>query len=95
MIGPNDLGSASRPVQARRDGVEEPVGYIADFVRRQTHSLNHAVGSCKMGVHAMAVVDPQLHMHGRQGLRVVSASIMPTIGRGHMNAPTSMIAARR
>jgi choline dehydrogenase len=72
----------------------KPADDVADFVRRQTHSLNHPVGSCKMGIDPMAVVDPELRVHGCQGLRVVDASIMPTIGRGHMNAPTIMIAEK-
>lgn len=52
---------------------------------------HHPVGSCAMGIGADAVVDPQLRVHGVAGLRVVDASIMPTIVGGNTNAATLMI----
>jgi choline dehydrogenase len=57
-------------------------------------SFGHAVGTCKIGVDTLAVVDPQLRVHGVQGLRVADASVMPRIITGPTNAPTHMIAGR-
>jgi choline dehydrogenase len=57
-------------------------------------SFGHAVGTCKMGVDKLAVVDPQLRVHGLTGLRVADASVMPRIITGPTNAPTHMIAGR-
>lgn len=47
-----------------------------------------------MGTDKLAVVDPQLKVHGLDGLRVIDASVMPTVTTGHTNAPTTMIAER-
>ena len=64
---------------------------IRAFIRNRAESLYHPVGSCKMGVDPMAVVDPRLRVHGVQGLRVADASIMPIIPNGNTNAPCIMI----
>ncbi|MEH2313170.1 MAG: GMC family oxidoreductase N-terminal domain-containing protein [Nostoc sp.] len=61
------------------------------YIRDTCSTVWHPVGTCKMGIDSMAVVDPQLRVHGIQGLRVVDASIMPTITTGNTNAPTIMI----
>jgi choline dehydrogenase len=66
------------------------------FIRRKAESIYHPVGTCKMGSDsdAMAVVDTHCKVRGVQGLRVIDASIMPSLIGGNTNAPTMMIAER-
>jgi choline dehydrogenase len=64
---------------------------IAAYIRQAANTFWHPVGTCKMGNDSLAVVDAQLQVHGVTGLRVVDASIMPTITTGNTNAPTIMI----
>lgn len=64
---------------------------IDAFVRERSDSAYHPSGTCKMGKDEMAVVDHSTRVHGVENLRVVDASIMPSIVSGNLNAPTIMI----
>jgi choline dehydrogenase-like flavoprotein len=63
-------------------------------IRATAHTTYHPVGTCAMGIDEDAVLDPQLRVRGVEGLRVVDASVMPTVPRGNTNAPTIALAER-
>jgi choline dehydrogenase len=67
---------------------------LAAYVRQNAQTYFHPVGTCKMGEDEMAVVDSQLRVRGVERLRVVDASVMPTIPRANTNAATIMIAEK-
>ena len=64
---------------------------LRDAILNRATSVYHGVGTCRMGVDELAVVDPQLRVRGIEGLRVCDASIMPSITGGNTNAPAIMI----
>jgi choline dehydrogenase len=85
----------SRVVRELAPGPDvETDDHWVNAIRNTAHAGKHSCGTCKMGVDDMSVVDPELRVHGIDGLRVVDASIMPDITTGGTNAPTVMIAEK-
>lgn len=81
--------SEVRPGRSARSDAE-----LLAYLRQAAATVHHPVGSCRMGVDAMAVVDPELRVRGIAGLRVVDAAIFPGIVGGNTNAPVVMVAER-
>jgi choline dehydrogenase len=89
-----DAPSMKRHIKAELlpgPGAQTDDALIAD-IRARAETIYHPVGSCRMGTDASSVVDPQARVRGVEGLRVVDASIMPSIIAGNTNAPVMMIA---
>lgn len=78
----------------RREYLPGPDAPLETFVRTAGRTGYHPSGACKMGVDAMAVVDPQLRVRGLDGLRVCDSSVMPSVVSSNTNAATMMIAER-
>jgi choline dehydrogenase-like flavoprotein len=94
-------GILGQPALAGRRGRELPASaaaqsdaQIEEFIRGHADTIYHPVGTCRMGPDDQAVVDAQLRVHGMDRLRVVDASIMPSIVGGNTNAPVIAIAEK-
>jgi choline dehydrogenase-like flavoprotein len=94
-------GLLQQTALARHGGVESKASaqaqsdaQIEQFVRNHADTIYHPVGTCRMGHDALAVVDARLRVHGVAGLRVVDASVMPSVVGGNTNAPVIMMAEK-
>ena len=83
---------AGRPLVPEPDCDDDAA--IERFLRRRTDTIYHPVGTCRMGSDPASVLDPQLRVRNVQALRVIDASVMPTLVGGNTNAPTVMIAEK-
>ncbi|MEM8583295.1 MAG: GMC family oxidoreductase N-terminal domain-containing protein [Bacteroidota bacterium] len=89
----------SDPLKPHLKSINAPLDMSSDeailrHIQKRAETVYHPVGTCKMGSDGMAVVDANLRVRGVSGLRVIDASIMPTIVSGNTNAPVYMIAEK-
>ena len=67
---------------------------LSQHIRARADTIYHPVGTCRMGIDAMSVVDAQLRVHGVENLRVADASVFPIIPGGNTNAAAIMVGER-
>lgn len=96
LIATDALGAVTTGGWVQPEGGETmtPVERTEMSMRRYSHTLYHPVGTARMGLDEASVVDPELRVRGVRGLRVADASVMPTLIRGHTNAPAIVIGER-
>lgn len=93
VFGTTAFGAVAKEELLPGAGVRDAAA-LEEFVRRTAESYHHQVGSCRMGRDDLSVVDPRLRVHGVEGLRVVDASVMPSVPSGNCHAAVAMIAER-
>ena len=96
LIATSALGAVTTGGWVQPEGGETmtPAERAEASLRRYSHTLYHPAGTARMGLDAASVVDPELRVRGVAGLRVADASVMPTVIRGHTNAPAIVIGER-
>ena len=90
LAAPSLIKSEKRPYKPKADVQTDE--QIKAFIRENAETIYHSVGTCKMGIDDMAVVDKQLRVHGVKKLRVVEASVMPSLNSGNTHGVVIAIA---
>jgi choline dehydrogenase len=93
LLATEALGPWSGPETLPGEGCRDERALLA-YARARGSTVYHAVGTCRMGVDPLAVVGPDLRLRGMAGLRVVDASVMPTMVSANTNAATLMVAEK-